>query len=309
MGVLLFAFVLLGGVFELYTFGNERQASTVSAVPGRQEKLASPPVIGIVIQALEKDRAVNSRLGHYLQAALEETGHSRVQLLQAGHTREHVDILLVVYLDLHLPRTPFFKKGDYTFEVRTVSLFTYPSIHYEYRSQGRFQLAGIFSRRQAEDRILQEEVKAFVEGLNKSLNASELSFLSYRENVGAMNLVRRVPTLKNTVSTEFAGAYAEFIPQGAQNLFVYRDERQGERGVIIYTTGLELDALLSFFEPLIETGEFVDFAGGRISYQYEDGECALDIMVKYLDQDGYWGGKELKERVVTIYFWHKPQII
>ena len=111
MGVLLFAFVLLGGVFELYTFGNERQASTVSAVPGRQEKLASPPVIGIVIQALEKDRAVNSRLGHYLQAALEETGHSRVQLLQAGHTREHVDILLVVYLDLHLPRTPFFKKG------------------------------------------------------------------------------------------------------------------------------------------------------------------------------------------------------
>lgn len=53
----------------------------------------------------------------------------------------------------------------------------------------------------------------------------------------------------------------------------------------------------------------MDFAGGRISYQYEDGECALDIMVKYLDQDGYWGGKELKERVVTIYFWHKPQII
>ena len=79
--------------------------------------------------------------------------------------------------------------------------------------------------------------------------------------------------------------------------------------MLIYTTGLELDALLSFFEPLIETGEFVDFAGGRISYQYEDGECALDIMVKYLDQDGFWGGKELKERVVTIYFWHKPQII
>lgn len=311
--VILLLTVLLGLIyrFSLYSFRDENQTSTVSTKIGQMTELESRPSIGIVVQGLSENIRFKSRFAQQLLETLTASGHGEVYLLQSpGYGGERVDLVLIADVDLKLSRVPFYKKGQYQFEIKATSIprgintTETARMGFEYSSSGQVTVAGIITRHQSQELVMQGQAKEFVKRLNKNLNENLAGHFHYNEQIATVSIRKKQLMLQNNVSEELKNQYSGLIPANVDSLFVYSDGNFGDRIFITYTTALTSDELVEFYADAGD--EFYDYAGGRKSLQDFGEGHELNISIKYLDYTDPFKPRELSERTVTIFRWLKP---
>ncbi|MEJ6950811.1 hypothetical protein [Natronospora cellulosivora (SeqCode)] len=285
---------------HLYRSEMNSSRSVSKSVSGKDNYMASNYAdrIGILITDLSQETSIKERQAHYLKEYLLASGYPEVYLLQGeNYDNETVDLILLLDLEMDLSPMPFYKKGNYNYAITTISYFDGP----EYYGQDQFSIRfsgeknikfyGLISRRLGHNLLTEAAARNFVEDFNKNLNESFAT--NYTENLEKINILSSNLRLRNSLEDSLYQQYSHLLPDNSEDIFIYQDNRMGEKTIISLVSEKSIEELDDFYLEIIEGRDqehhgFFEYVGGRRVFEgffpYEEN---IKIDIKYLEERDY----------------------
>ena len=294
--------------------------STVVATPGNNDSVEGfNKRIGIMVSNLEVDQRLKEKLAQYLRHYLVASGHNDVYLLQKiDHLNAHVDLVLLVNMNVNLSKIPFVKTGTIEYSVNSFSFNSQLAgvqtqiLNMEHYGETKVKFSGLISQNVGYDLMIEACMREFVETFNRNLNKNFKTYFS--ENLEATKLRQGAPKLKNMVDEAALAKYQIFVPVGVDNLCLYHHKGLSDGVLISYSTTMDVSSLTSFYkglDSLNPTIDFFEYYRGS-SYQSMSDDKELNIKIHYKNEKIFSfdsAKKELERKTVTVFYQEKPPLI